>query len=185
MKAPQVHSPRYAFRVLGEELFRGGVGRFWRALRRGEWPPLPLCVISRSRRPCPNGVAAWALGLSGRGIVAGALNIPGPAKAVTLGAWAHDPGADPRPLVLLVPDADTARRVREVPAACGCRRGVRLHHHPGGAAPVRRGRVQKKRTRSSYSFCCSPGRRTRTVRRRWFFLDGCAADLSGSRNGPA
>ncbi|MEU0492473.1 MBL fold metallo-hydrolase [Nocardiopsis sp. NPDC006139] len=48
-----------------------------------------------------------------RGTVAGALNIPGPAKAATYGAWAYDPEAEDLPLVLLVPDADTARDVRD------------------------------------------------------------------------
>lgn len=48
-----------------------------------------------------------------QGTVAGALNIPGPAKAATFGAWAHDPEVDHRPLVLFVPDGDTARQVRD------------------------------------------------------------------------
>ncbi|MFJ9553865.1 rhodanese-like domain-containing protein [Nocardiopsis sp. NPDC101807] len=48
-----------------------------------------------------------------RGTVAGALNIPGPAKAASFGAWAHDPEAEPRPLVLLAPDGDTAGEVRD------------------------------------------------------------------------
>ena len=48
-----------------------------------------------------------------RGTVVGALNIPGPAKAATFGAWAHDPEAEPRPLVLLTSDGDTARQVRD------------------------------------------------------------------------
>jgi hydroxyacylglutathione hydrolase len=48
-----------------------------------------------------------------RGTVAGALNIPGPDKAATFGAWAHDPESETRPLVLLAEDGDTARRVRD------------------------------------------------------------------------
>lgn len=48
-----------------------------------------------------------------RGTVTGALNIPGPAKAATFGAWALDPETETRPLVLLAPDADTAGRVRD------------------------------------------------------------------------
>ncbi|MFE1468335.1 rhodanese-like domain-containing protein [Nocardiopsis dassonvillei] len=48
-----------------------------------------------------------------RGTVAGALNIPGPDKAATFGAWAHDPESETRPLVLLADDGDTARRVRD------------------------------------------------------------------------
>ncbi|WP_306366345.1 MBL fold metallo-hydrolase [Nocardiopsis sp. CC223A] len=48
-----------------------------------------------------------------RGTVAGALNIPGPAKAATYGAWAYDPETEDRPLVLLAPDGETARAVRD------------------------------------------------------------------------
>ncbi|MFE9247122.1 rhodanese-like domain-containing protein [Nocardiopsis sp. NPDC006938] len=48
-----------------------------------------------------------------RGTVTGALNVPGPAKAATFGAWALDPESETRPLVLLTPDGDTARRVRD------------------------------------------------------------------------
>ena len=48
-----------------------------------------------------------------QGTVAGSLNIPGPAKAATFGAWAHDPESEDRPLVLLAPDADTAQEVRD------------------------------------------------------------------------
>ena len=47
------------------------------------------------------------------GTVAGALNIPGPAKAASFGAWAYDPEAQDRPLVLLAPDGDTARAIRD------------------------------------------------------------------------
>ena len=47
------------------------------------------------------------------GTVAGALNIPGPAKSATFGAWALDPETEQRPLVLLAPDAATARTVRD------------------------------------------------------------------------
>ncbi|MCY9783544.1 MBL fold metallo-hydrolase [Nocardiopsis sp. EMB25] len=47
------------------------------------------------------------------GTVPGALNIPGPAKAASFGAWAYDPEAESRPLVLLAPDGDTARAVRD------------------------------------------------------------------------
>ncbi|MES0837312.1 MBL fold metallo-hydrolase [Nocardiopsis tropica] len=48
-----------------------------------------------------------------RGTVAGALNVPGPAKAASFGAWAHDPESETRPLVLLAPDGDTAGKVRD------------------------------------------------------------------------
>ncbi|WAE70901.1 MBL fold metallo-hydrolase [Streptomonospora nanhaiensis] len=48
-----------------------------------------------------------------RGTVAGALNVPGPAKAASFGAWAHDPETETRPLVLLAPDGDTAGEVRD------------------------------------------------------------------------
>ncbi|GAA0997455.1 MBL fold metallo-hydrolase [Nocardiopsis tropica] len=48
-----------------------------------------------------------------RGTVAGALNVPGPAKAASFGAWAHDPETETRPLVLLAPDGDTAGKVRD------------------------------------------------------------------------
>lgn len=48
-----------------------------------------------------------------RATVAGALNVPGPAKAATFGAWALDPETETRPLVLFTPDGDTARRVRD------------------------------------------------------------------------
>ncbi|WP_285731881.1 MBL fold metallo-hydrolase [Nocardiopsis sp. ATB16-24] len=47
------------------------------------------------------------------GTVAGALNIPGPAKAASFGAWAYDPEDESRPLVLLTPDGDTAQVVRD------------------------------------------------------------------------
>ncbi|MGW5877266.1 MBL fold metallo-hydrolase [Nocardiopsis terrae] len=48
-----------------------------------------------------------------RGTVARALNIPGPDKAATFGAWAHDPETETRPLVLLTPDGETAQQVRD------------------------------------------------------------------------
>ncbi|MEU3307406.1 MBL fold metallo-hydrolase [Nocardiopsis sp. NPDC006832] len=48
-----------------------------------------------------------------RGTIAGALNIPGPDKAATFGAWAYDPETETRPLVLLTSDADAARKVRD------------------------------------------------------------------------
>ena len=48
-----------------------------------------------------------------RGTVAGSLNIPGPAKAATFGAWAYDPETETRPLVLLTPDGESARRTRD------------------------------------------------------------------------
>ncbi|MDT0327042.1 MBL fold metallo-hydrolase [Nocardiopsis lambiniae] len=48
-----------------------------------------------------------------RGTVAGSLNIPGPAKAASFGAWAYDPETEDRPLVLLAPDGETARAVRD------------------------------------------------------------------------
>ncbi|GAA1450660.1 MBL fold metallo-hydrolase [Nocardiopsis tropica] len=48
-----------------------------------------------------------------RSTVAGALNVPGPAKAASFGAWAHDPETETRPLVLLAPDGDTAGKVRD------------------------------------------------------------------------
>ncbi|WP_028648036.1 rhodanese-like domain-containing protein [Nocardiopsis sp. CNT312] len=48
-----------------------------------------------------------------QGTVAGALNIPGPAKAASFGAWAYDPETESRPLVLFAPDGDTAREVRD------------------------------------------------------------------------
>ncbi|SIO85370.1 rhodanese-like domain-containing protein [Nocardiopsis sp. JB363] len=48
-----------------------------------------------------------------RGTMAGALNIPGPAKAATFGAWVYDPETETRPLVLLTSDADDARKVRD------------------------------------------------------------------------
>ncbi|WP_017605548.1 MBL fold metallo-hydrolase [Nocardiopsis alkaliphila] len=48
-----------------------------------------------------------------QGTVAGSLNVPGPAKAASFGAWAYDPESEDRPLVLLAPDADTAQEVRD------------------------------------------------------------------------
>ncbi|MCR8670005.1 MBL fold metallo-hydrolase [Agrococcus sp. HG114] len=47
------------------------------------------------------------------GTVAGALNIPGADKAASYGAWVVDPEREPRPLVLLVDDADEAERMRD------------------------------------------------------------------------
>ncbi|GAA4261011.1 MBL fold metallo-hydrolase [Dietzia aurantiaca] len=46
------------------------------------------------------------------GTVAGSLNIPGPDKAATYGAWAYDPERESRPLVLLAADADEAAETR-------------------------------------------------------------------------
>ncbi len=45
------------------------------------------------------------------GTVPGSLSIPAPDKAATYGAWAYDPEADSRPLVLLAPDQDSARQL--------------------------------------------------------------------------
>ncbi|MBD7994692.1 MBL fold metallo-hydrolase [Arthrobacter sp. Sa2CUA1] len=42
------------------------------------------------------------------GTVPGALNIPAGTKTASFGAWAVDPESDPRPLVLLAPDSETA-----------------------------------------------------------------------------
>ena len=47
------------------------------------------------------------------GTVAGALNIPGPAKAATYGSWAYDPERERRPLVLLAANADEAADMRD------------------------------------------------------------------------
>ncbi|MBB3039087.1 MBL fold metallo-hydrolase [Hoyosella altamirensis] len=47
------------------------------------------------------------------GTVAGALNIPGPEKAATYGAWVYDPETDEQPLVLLAPDQMTAQHMRD------------------------------------------------------------------------
>ncbi|MGO3287687.1 MBL fold metallo-hydrolase [Brachybacterium sp. AOP42-C2-15] len=48
-----------------------------------------------------------------RGTVAGALTVPGAAKAASFGAWAYDPEAEDTPLVLLAPDADAAGEIRD------------------------------------------------------------------------
>ncbi|MBD8042572.1 MBL fold metallo-hydrolase [Arthrobacter sp. Sa2BUA2] len=42
------------------------------------------------------------------GTVPGALNIPAGSKTASFGAWAVDPESDPRPLVLLAPDSESA-----------------------------------------------------------------------------
>ena len=47
------------------------------------------------------------------GTVAGSLNIPGPAKSASFGAWAYDPEAESTPLVLLAPDGQVAEELRE------------------------------------------------------------------------
>ncbi|PFG44262.1 hydroxyacylglutathione hydrolase [Isoptericola jiangsuensis] len=46
------------------------------------------------------------------GTVERSLNVPGPAKAASFGAWAYDPETEDRPLVLLAPDADVAEEFR-------------------------------------------------------------------------
>ena len=48
-----------------------------------------------------------------KGTVAGALNIPGPAKAASYGAWVYDPEVERRPLVLLADDAAQAGAMRD------------------------------------------------------------------------
>lgn len=48
-----------------------------------------------------------------KGTVAGALNIPGPDKAASFGAWVYDPDTESRPLVLLAPDQATATLIRD------------------------------------------------------------------------
>jgi hydroxyacylglutathione hydrolase len=45
------------------------------------------------------------------GTVAGSLNIPAGSKMATYGAWAYNPEADSRPLVLLAPDQASAREM--------------------------------------------------------------------------
>ncbi|CAM3549036.1 MBL fold metallo-hydrolase [Isoptericola cucumis] len=45
--------------------------------------------------------------------VPAALNIPGPAKAASFGAWAYDPEAETTPLVLLAPDGQVAQELRD------------------------------------------------------------------------
>lgn len=47
------------------------------------------------------------------GTVLGSLNIPGPAKAASFGAWAYDPEAESTPLVLLASDGDVAHELRD------------------------------------------------------------------------
>ena len=47
------------------------------------------------------------------GTVAGSLNIPGPDKAATFGAWAYDPERESTGLVLLAADADQAADMRD------------------------------------------------------------------------
>ncbi|MCT1384226.1 MBL fold metallo-hydrolase [Brachybacterium sp. p3-SID1565] len=46
------------------------------------------------------------------GTVQGALNIPGPAKAASFGAWACDPQRETRPLVVLTGDPEAAQQMR-------------------------------------------------------------------------
>lgn len=48
-----------------------------------------------------------------KGTVAGALNIPGAARAASYGAWVYDPEVERRPLVLLATDAAEAQAVRD------------------------------------------------------------------------
>lgn len=47
------------------------------------------------------------------GTVAGSVNIPAGQKTASFGAWAVDPETDDRPLVLLAPDRDSAREMRD------------------------------------------------------------------------
>ncbi|WP_433875720.1 rhodanese-like domain-containing protein [Sinomonas atrocyanea] len=47
------------------------------------------------------------------GTVAGSLNIPAGGKMATYGAWAYNPEADSRPLVLLAPDQASAREMQD------------------------------------------------------------------------
>ncbi|QDZ14176.1 MBL fold metallo-hydrolase [Humibacter ginsenosidimutans] len=47
------------------------------------------------------------------GTVAGALNIPGVAKAASYGAWVYDPETEHRPLVVLATNADEAAQFRD------------------------------------------------------------------------
>ena len=47
------------------------------------------------------------------GTVQGALNIPGPAKAASFGAWAYDPQRETRPLVVLTGDPEAAQQMRD------------------------------------------------------------------------
>lgn len=48
-----------------------------------------------------------------QGSVERSLNIPGPAKAATYGAWVYDPETELRPLIVLAEDADGAREMRD------------------------------------------------------------------------
>jgi len=47
------------------------------------------------------------------GTVSGALNVPGPAKAASYGAWVLDPEREQREIVLLAPTLDTAEEMRD------------------------------------------------------------------------
>ncbi len=47
------------------------------------------------------------------GTVARSLNVPGPAKAASYGAWVYDPETETRPLVLLAPDQAFAEEMRD------------------------------------------------------------------------
>ncbi|MHA3683781.1 MBL fold metallo-hydrolase [Leucobacter sp. HY1908] len=47
------------------------------------------------------------------GTVAGALNIPGPAKAASYGAWVVDPQREARPIVLLADSREAAQELRD------------------------------------------------------------------------
>ena len=47
------------------------------------------------------------------GAVSGSLNIPGPDKAASFGAWAYDPQKDSTPLVILASGLDEARDMRD------------------------------------------------------------------------
>jgi hydroxyacylglutathione hydrolase len=46
------------------------------------------------------------------GTVTGGVNIPGPAKAASFGAWAYDPETESTPLVLLAPNGQVAEELR-------------------------------------------------------------------------
>lgn len=47
------------------------------------------------------------------GTVAGSLNVPGPDKAASFGAWAYDPEKDSTPIVVLAADVEEAEAVRD------------------------------------------------------------------------
>ncbi|KAA0918421.1 rhodanese-like domain-containing protein [Dietzia sp. ANT_WB102] len=47
------------------------------------------------------------------GTVTGSLNIPGPAKAASYGAWVYDPEREDTPLVLLAEDIEAAEQLRD------------------------------------------------------------------------